>query len=30
VRSDRFIVKPFSPRQLAATITEMLERSDSV
>ncbi|NEN06824.1 response regulator [Diaminobutyricibacter tongyongensis] len=27
VRSDRFIVKPFSPRQLAATITEMLEGS---
>ncbi len=30
VRSDRFIVKPFSPRQLAATITEMLDGSDSV
>ncbi len=28
VRSDRFIVKPFSPRQLAATITEMLDRTD--
>ncbi len=25
VRSDRFIVKPFSPRQLAVTITEMLD-----
>ncbi|WP_345764127.1 response regulator [Diaminobutyricibacter sp. McL0608] len=28
VRSDRFIVKPFSPRQLAGTITEMLDGSD--
>lgn len=28
VRSDRFIVKPFSPRELAATITEMLDRTD--
>jgi CheY-like chemotaxis protein len=29
VRSDRFIVKPFSPRQLAATITEMLDGSET-
>jgi CheY-like chemotaxis protein len=28
VRSDRFIVKPFSPRQLATTITEMLDGSE--
>ena len=28
VRSDRFIVKPFSPRQLAVTITEMLDEGE--
>jgi CheY-like chemotaxis protein len=28
VRSDRFIVKPFSPRQLAVTITEMLDEAE--